>query len=204
MPTSSTSGTSDPYVLISTKKQVKTLEDVKGMKIKVLGGPPMDQIKAMGGIPVPIPMPDTYMGLDRGVIDGAAVAREAVSAYRFYELAKYYTVAPLSAVFFSMSMNKQKWESLPKDIQQAITSVSGLWAAKFWAYNWFDTAEEDLFNRPEGTNYQIVKYTLPPEEVQRWTKVGGEPIWKEWVKKMESKGRPDAQQVLNATLEMLK
>jgi hypothetical protein len=32
----------------------------------------------------------------------------------------------------------------------------------------------------------------------------GEPIWKEWVKKMESKGRPEAQQVLNATLEMLK
>ena len=195
---------SDPYILTTTKKQVKTMEDLKGMKIKVLGGPPMDQIKAMGGIPVPIPMPDTYMSLDKGVIDGAAVAREAYSAYRFYEVAKYYTVVPLSAVFFSMSMNKQKWESLPKNVQQEISSVSGLWAAKFWGHNWFDTAEEDLFARVKGTNYQIIKYTAPSEEVERWTKVGGEPIWREWVKKMESKGRPEAQQVLNATLEMLK
>jgi hypothetical protein len=40
--------------------------------------------------------------------------------------------------------------------------------------------------------------------MERWTKVAGEPLWKEWVKRMESKGRPEAQQVLNATLEMLK
>ena len=38
----------------------------------------------------------------------------------------------------------------------------------------------------------------------RWTKVAGEPLWKEWVKKMEGKGRPEAQQILNATLELLK
>ena len=49
----------------------------------------------------------------------------------------------------------------------------------------------------------MTKYTLPPEEAERWRKVG-EPIWKEWVKKMESKGRPEAQQVLNAVLEMFK
>src|SRR3989304_5170641 len=41
--------TSGPYQLITTKKQVKTMEDLKGMKIKVLGAPPMDQMKALGG-----------------------------------------------------------------------------------------------------------------------------------------------------------
>jgi hypothetical protein len=50
----------------------------------------------------------------------------------------------------------------------------------------------------------VVKYTVSPEEVERWTKVAGMPIWKEWVKKMESKGYPEAQQILNTTLEMLK
>jgi TRAP-type C4-dicarboxylate transport system substrate-binding protein len=196
--------TSQPYLLVTTKKQVKTMEDLKGLKIKVLGGPPMDQMKALGGVPVPVTMPDTYMALDKGVIDGAALPWEAVSAYRFYEVSKYYTVVPLHTVSFSMPMNKQKWESLPADIQQAITSVSGLEAAKFWGHNWFDTAEEDLIKRLKGTNYQIMKYTLPTEEVQRWTKVAGEPIWEKWVKRLESKGYPEAQQVLNTTLEMLK
>ena len=51
--------------------------------------------------------------------------------------------------------------------------------------------------------YTTVKYIVPPEEVERWTNVAGMPIWKEWVKKMESKGYPEAQQILNTTLEML-
>ena len=103
-----------------------------------------------------------------------------------------------------MSMNKQKWESLPKDIQQAITSVSGLEAAKFWGKNWFDTAEEGVIEAAKKGNYEINKYVVPPEEVERWTKVAGEPLWKEWVKKMEGKGRPEAQKILDETLRMLK
>ena len=100
--------------------------------------------------------------------------------------------------------NQQKWESLPKDIQQAIASVSGLEAAKFWGRNFFDTAEEGVMERIKAGGYQMVKYVMPQEEVERWQKVAGEPLWKEWVKKMESKGRPDAQKVLDETLRLLK
>jgi hypothetical protein len=53
-------------------------------------------------------------------------------------------------------------------------------------------------------NYTITKYIVPQQEQDRWAKVAGEPIWKDWLKKMESKGRPEAQQVLNTTLELLK
>ena len=195
---------SNPYFLITTKKQVKTMEDLKGLKIRVVGGPPTEQIKALGGIPTLIPMPDTYLSLDKGVIDGMGAPWEAIYAFRLYEIVKYYTIVPLSAVYFSMSMNKQKWESLPKDIQQEITSVSGLEAAKFWGKNWFDTAEEGVEDLVKKGKFQMTKYVVPPEELARWTKVAGEPLWKEWVKKMESRGRPEAQQVLNATLELLK
>ncbi|MEI9477735.1 MAG: TRAP transporter substrate-binding protein [Deltaproteobacteria bacterium] len=195
---------SNPYFLITTKKQVKTIEDIKGLKIRVVGGPPTDQMKALGAIPTLIPMPDTYLSMDKGVIDGMGAPWEAIHGFRLYEIAKYYTIVPLSAVYFSMSMNKQKWESLPKDIQQAITSVSGLEAAKFWGKNWFDTAEEGVMESAKKGNYQINKYVVPRQEQDRWTKVAGEPLWKEWVKKMEGKGRSDAQQVLNTALELLK
>ena len=195
---------SNPYFLITTKKQVKTLEDIKGLKIRVVAGPPTDQMKALGGIPTPMPMPDTYLSMDKGVIDGMGAPWEAIHGFRLYEVVKYYTIVPLSAVYFSMAMNKQKWESLPKDVQAAITSVSGLEAAKFWGKNWFDTAEEGVMEAAKKGNYQINKYVVPQEEQDRWAKVAGEPLWKEWVKKMEGKGRPEAQQVLNAALELLK
>jgi len=195
---------SNPYFLITTKKQVKTMEDVKGLKIRVVGGPPTEQLKALGGIPTLIPMPDTYLSMDKGVIDGMGAPWEAIHGFRLYEVVKYYTIVPLSAVYFSMSMNKKKWESLPKDIQQAISSASGLEAAKFWGKNWFDTAEDGVMEAAKKGNYQINKYVVPQQEQDRWTKVAGEPLWKEWVKKMEGKGHPEAQQILNTALEMLK
>ena len=50
----------------------------------------------------------------------------------------------------------------------------------------------------------MIRYILPSEEAERWRKISGEPIWKDWVRKMESKGRPEAQQVLNTLNEMFK
>jgi TRAP-type C4-dicarboxylate transport system substrate-binding protein len=196
--------TSHPYILISTKKQIKTLEDIKGMKIRVTGGPPTEQMKALGAVPVLIPMPDAYMALEKGVVDGMAAPWEPILGQRLYEVVRYYTIVPLSAVFFSMSMNRQRWDSLPKDIQEAITSVSGLKGSKFWGRNYFDTPEAAVIDAVRKAGYPMIRYTVPPEEVERWSKLAGYPIWKEWVKKMETNGYPMALQILNSTVEMLK
>jgi TRAP-type transport system periplasmic protein len=195
---------SSPYLLITTKKQVKTMEDMKGLKLRIVGGPPTEQMKALGAIPTLIPMPDTYLSMDRGVIDGMGAPWEAIHGFRLYEMAKYYTIVPLSAVYFSISMNKAKWASLPPDVQKAIMSVGGLEGAKFWGKNWFDTAEQGVEEMIRKGNYQMTKYVVPPEERERWRKTAGEPLWEEWVKKMESKGRTEARQVLNSAIEMLK
>jgi TRAP-type C4-dicarboxylate transport system substrate-binding protein len=196
--------TSHPYLLITTKKQVKTLEDLKGMKIRMTGGPPMDQMKALGGVPMLIPMPDNYISMQKGVIDGMGAPWEAIYAFRLYEVVKYYTKTPFPAVYFSMSVNKNKWNSLPKDVQNAIMSVSGLEGSKFWGHNFFDTAKEGVYEKAKEAGREIVYYELPAEERARWLEVGGKPIWKEWVKKMEGKGLTSAQKILDATLELAK
>jgi TRAP-type transport system periplasmic protein len=195
--------TSDPYFLATTKKQVKTLEDLKGMRLRVPGGPPTATLRALGAVPTLIPMPDNYMALDKGTIDGMGTPWEPLHGFRIHEVVRYYTMVPMFSVYFSMSMNKQKWESLPKDIQQAMMSVSGLEGSKFWGRNFFDTAEQGVHDLVRKTNRQIIRYDLPPQEVERWRKVAGNPLWKDWVKRMEDKGRPEAKQILNATLEML-
>ncbi len=196
--------TSSPYFLITTKKQVKTMEDMRGLKIRVTGGPPTDYVKALGAIPVLIPMPDTYLALQKGVIDGMGTPWEPVLAHRLYEVVKYCTFVPLSAVYFSIPINLQRWNSLPKDVQEGITSVSGVEGARFWGRNFFDRIETAVEDFTKKGGHELVRYTVPPEEVERWFKTAGEPIWKEWVKKMEGKGYPMAQQVLNTTLDLLK
>jgi TRAP-type C4-dicarboxylate transport system substrate-binding protein len=96
----------DPRFLITNKKQVKTLEDIKGMKMRTPGGPPTEQLKALGAVPVLIPMPDVYQSLDKGVVDGNVISWEAIYSFRLYEVVKYYTFAPLTSTYFSIPMNK--------------------------------------------------------------------------------------------------
>lgn len=196
--------TSNPYILITAKKQVKSLEDIKGLKIRMTGGPPTDQMKALGGVPMLIPMPDNYLSLQKGVIDGMGAPWEAILAFRLYEVVKYYTDVPFPAVYFSIAMNKRKWNSLPTDIQDAIMSVSGLEGSKFWGRNFFDTAKEAVSDKAKSLGFDIIHYSLPTDERARWLEIGGKPIWRGWIKKMESKGHSEAKGILDSTLEMLK
>jgi TRAP-type transport system periplasmic protein len=196
--------TTSPYFILTTKKQVKTLDDLKGMKIRIPGGPPTEMVKALGAVPAPIPMPDMYQALDKGVVDGMGVPWEAVQGFRLYEVARYYTMVSTVTPYFSLCANKQKWTSLPQDVRQQIMSVSGLTGAKFWGRNFFDTAEEDALAKIKAGNHQMVRYDLPADEVERWRKAAGEPLWEEWVKKMEGKGHKEARDILKSTLDMLK
>ncbi len=196
--------TTSPYFILTTKKPVKTMEDMKGLKIRIPGGPPTEMIKALGAVPAPIPMPDMYQALDKGVVDGMGVPWEAVQGFRLYEVAKYYTMVSTVTPYFSLCANKQKWTSLPKDVRDAIMGVSGEKGAKFWGKNFFDTAEADALAKIKAGNYAMERYEMPAAEVARWQKTAGEPLWEEWVKKMEAKGHKEARDILNTTLDLLK
>ena len=196
--------TSNPYILITTNKSVKTLEDIKGMKIRMSGGPPTEMMKALGGTPMLIPMPDNYISLQKGVIDGMGAPWEAIHGFRLYEVVNYYTATPFPAVYFSIAMNKRKWNSLPKDVQDGIMSVSGLKGSMFWGRNHFDTAKEGVMEKAAAEGKKIDLYELPDAERQRWLDIGGKPIWEQWVKSMEAKGHSNARDILNAAIELSK
>ena len=196
--------TSEPYTLITRDKPVKTLEDLKGMKIRMTGGPPTDMLKALGGVPMLIPMPDNYISLQKGVIDGMGAPWEAINVWRFYEVVNYYTEVPFPAVYFSISMNKNKWKKLPKDVQDAIMKVGGLEGSKFWGRNFFDAMKAQTLKKLQEVGQGDNVFELSDQERDRWLEAGGKPVWSQWVKKMEAKGHKNAQSILDGTLEILK
>ena len=195
--------TSEPYTLITRNKPVKTLADLKGMKIRMTGGPPTDMMRALGGVPMLIPMPDNYISLQKGVIDGIGAPWEAINVWRFYEVVDYYTQVPFPAVYFSIAMNKNTWNRLPRDVQANIMKVGGLKGSKFWGRNFFDAMKAQTIKKLHKLGHGDHIFELTPQEKQRWLEIGGKPIWEQWVRKMESKGYKDAQQILNATLRLL-
>ena len=166
------------------------------------GGPPTEMVKRLGGVPMLIPMPDNYISMQKGVIDGMGAPWEAIQVWRFYEVAKYYTEVPFPAVYFSLIMNKRKWDSLPKDVQDGIMSVSGEVGSKFWGRHFFDDMRATALAKVKETGNGDNVISLSPEERQKWIDVGGKPIWEKWVKDMEKKGASNAQEILDTTLQM--
>ncbi|MDP2917652.1 MAG: TRAP transporter substrate-binding protein [Dehalococcoidia bacterium] len=196
--------TTTPYFLVNAKREVKTMEDLKGMKIRVIGGPPVDSMKRLGGVPITMNMPDTYMNIQKGVIDGMGAVWEALYSYKQYEVAKYYTFVPLYTGYFSQVMNNNTWNSLPKDVQEQITNATaGLKGSTFWGRSMFDSANKEVPPVVRSKGYPMVEYTLPANELAKWSEVAGKPLWDEWVKKMESSGYPQAREILEATLNLI-
>jgi TRAP-type C4-dicarboxylate transport system substrate-binding protein len=193
---------SPPYYLITRNKPVRTIEDLRGMKIRMFGELPCDEMKALGGVPVLIPMPDTYLALQKGVVDGMGAGWEPIYGFRLYEVAKYYTDAPFTAVYFSVTMNNTKWNSLPAKIQKEIMSVSGLKGAKFWGKHFWDIEKAATIAKAKEDGHPIHLIKLSKKERQRWLEVGGKPIWREWINKMEKKGHPQAKQILQTALKL--
>jgi TRAP-type C4-dicarboxylate transport system substrate-binding protein len=195
---------SSPYFLITTDKQVKTMDDLKGMVIRVGGGPPTDQMTMLGAVPKGVGMPGTYEALQKGDIDGMAIPAEAFYSFRQYEVAQYITWVELHSVYFAYAMNWDTWNGLPADVQEDIMSVGGLEASEFYGYNMFDTALGAALEAATEKGYTLHEYTLPDEEVSKWSELAGEPLWKQWVADREAEGYTEAQEILDTTLELIK
>jgi len=195
--------TTEPYWFLTTKKHIKVLEDFKGMKIRMTGGPPTEMMKLLGGVPMMVPMPDNYLNLQKGVTDGMAGPAEAIVGFRIYEVAKYYTFVPTVCVSFLLAMNKDVWNEMPPDIQEAIMSVSGESQSIRYGGYCFDGAREKMPGIIEKAGYEMITYTPPKEEVDRWIEVAGKPLWDGWAEKMEAKGHANAREILDETLRLV-
>lgn len=186
---------SDPYSVWTTKKQVKVMEDLEGMKIRVLGGAPTTQMKALGGTPVSIPMPDNYISLQKGVIDGAALADEALVVWRFYEVLKYRTYAPLPVAYFTICVGEKQWQKLPQEIQEQIMSVCGNEGSRRYSAEGFSSFSEELSDAMAKGGYSIETYTLPEEERERWIKTS-QPAFDDYMKFAIDRGVGESAQKL--------
>lgn len=193
-----------PFFAITKDKQIKTLEDMKGMKMRTLGGPQADAFKALGGSPMFMGINEVYQNVEKGVVDGGFLPWEAIMSFRLYEVVKYYTYMPFSTGLFIIAMNNNKWNSLSPDVQKAIMSVSGRQGSAWWSKVMGDGSYQEGRKIVAEKKTTMIEYTLPPDELAKWTKAAGEPEWDKWIKANEAKGLTDAKAILDDAIKMLK
>jgi TRAP-type C4-dicarboxylate transport system substrate-binding protein len=176
--------------LIHTKKPVRKLEDLAGLKIRQSGGMGVKVLKELGAVPVVIPMGDTYDALQKGTIEGIAIVPDAIESWKLYEVLDYTTMNYRTSVAPSgyIVMNKNKWNSLPPDIQKIIEKVSEETSAR-WA-EVFDKQDEIAFKAFAGRKHTVI--TLNEEEEKRWYQRVA-PLLDAYVKEKSAKGLPAAE-----------
>ena len=80
-----------PGVFHTTNKQIKTLADLKGMKVRAPTRQTNRFLAALGATPVAMPVPQVGEALSKGVIDGAVIPWEVVPSVKVQELTKFHT-----------------------------------------------------------------------------------------------------------------
>ena len=181
-----------------TKRAIRKLEDLKGMKIRAFGAV-TKIITLLGGLPVSMPMGETYDALSRGVVEGSVAPYEALQGWKWGEVVKFSTEAPgmaYSSAFF-VAMNKDKWNSLPPDIQKIIEQVNNEWVEKH-GKGW---DEIDKTGKEHTIKLGNKIITLSVDENRRWERAV-KPLYDDYVKSMKDKKLP-GDEALKFSLEQL-
>ncbi len=173
-----------PGFIHTRRKPVAKLEDLKGLKIRSTGMS-AQVVKALGATPVPMPMPESYQSLQKGVVDGSAYPVEANKGWKLGEVTDFATCAYSAAytTAFFVVMNKDKWNAIdPKD-QAIIEQINKEWAVKHGkAWDTSDMAGMRFFIQQGNSAIGLGK-----KESERWKKAVA-PLIDDYAKKMDEKG----------------
>src|SRR5439155_18923282 len=108
-----------------TKKPIKDIADLKGMKVRVMGNPMfVDMMNALGGNGVAMGYDQVFSALQTGVVDGAENNPPSFVFDNHYQVAKYYTLTEHLIVPEILVFSRATWDSLSKDDQALIKKLA--------------------------------------------------------------------------------
>ena len=170
-----------------TKKPIKDIADLKGMKVRVMGNPMfVDMMNALGGNGVAMGYDQVFSALQTGVVDGAENNPPSFVFDNHYQVAKNYTLTEHLIVPEILVFSRKSWDSLSKDDQTLIRNFSREAQAEervFWA-----DYEKQAMDKARASGVQIVD-TIDKQPFQDavkpvWDKYG--PRFSELVKRIQA------------------
>ena len=178
--------THGPGLIHNSKKPVKTLDDLSGMKMRVGGGVVNDVASSLNAVPLLKPASKSYELLSHGVADGTLLPMESVMGFKIQNLVKNTTVVPggLYNISFFLVMNKDRFRDLSKADQQAIMSVSGESFAQMAGQAW-DNADKAALTalKANGNDISTASDAFIASVKERTASLEGK-----WIKQASKKG----------------
>jgi TRAP-type C4-dicarboxylate transport system substrate-binding protein len=163
---------------IMTNKPVSKLDDVKGLKLRGVGGLGDVIFGELGVSAVKIASAETYEGLQRGVVDGAL--RNVVSLVEFkeYEVMKYIIYPSFYAAYGGVYMGEKKWDSIPKNLQTMIKEV--MIETEVEANKYYEEMDKARLKEVQEKHGMKVIY-LSDKDIAKLDEAHSSPAIKSWI-----------------------
>jgi TRAP-type C4-dicarboxylate transport system substrate-binding protein len=172
------------------KREVKKVEELRGLKIRVSDRSGAEVVEALGAAPIQTGATETYKMLQSGAVDGVLTSLGAIVALKQIEVTTFHVDSPLSASNAWVFMAKKKYESLPAEARRVLAANSGEEVSRGFGVH-HEQLLRDARKQVASTPGHSI-YKLPPEEEKRWIK-GTENVVDNFVKTT-----PDGAKVLAA------
>lgn len=183
------------YELMGRGKPPEQITDFKGMTLRSLGGL-ADAMRALGANISTMTATEVYQALDRGAVSAVSFPFSyAYAAYKLDEVANWYTINLSPGTNDCPTIASQKaFNALPEQYQKLLMD------AKEPAYKVLAAGykQKDDVNIPNfRKKLKEIKYT--DAELEKFRKLGGQPVWDAWVAK--NKDKFDSQALLDFVLK---
>jgi TRAP-type C4-dicarboxylate transport system substrate-binding protein len=170
-------------------KEVRSPADMAGLKMRIPTRTGAWIIEALGANPVGMPVPQLPESLSKKVVDGAFIPWEIIPPLKLDQLTDYqiegHNKTRFGTTTFQVSMNKETWKGLPKDVQDIITKMTNSEEWVRWvADQWIRGDEEGIAFAVKNGNKHV---QLTEAETEAFRKTL-EPVINRWIVDVQSKG----------------
>ena len=153
--------------IVTRSKPVTKLEDMKGLKIRVMEAPVyINMIKALGGNATPIAFSELYTSLQQGTVDGHDLGVVLTYTSKVYEVAKFYTFSEHCYAANAYVFSEEFLKSLPDELVQVLKDGTIYALSNQRRLN--DEMEKELIKTLEAAGVQV--FRLSEEERAIWQK----------------------------------
>ena len=173
------------------EKQIKTLADFKGLKMRAPTRQTNKLLSALGASPVAMPLPAVVDAVSKGTVDGFLLPWEVMPSLKLHEMVKFHSETDpsrpaLYSAVFVFAMNQAKYDSLPADLKKVIDANAGAQYSQAIGKIWDGSqAAGRKAARDRGNTF----HTIPASELDNWVKAAA-PLVDDFVADMDKKGLP--------------
>lgn len=175
-----------PYNILA-RVPIRTPDDLRGLKIRSVGGLSADILETLGAVPIVMAAAEVYVAFQRGVIDAVALGVPDMESYRLYEIGTHLCIVDLNVNVLQYCLNPSSFDALPDDLREQLYRLmrirSQIAAQSFYSGPPEEEAHQTLVD--EGVEI----YTVSPTERENWRDRLA-PLREDFIRTNEAEGLP--------------